>query len=98
MTGRIVGTRGVTKSNWPLLKPVQPDDQLSQITGNKPRPLSELIKRLWTYIQRHGLQDVKCRAMINADEKLRAIFNGKGRVTVFEMFKHVSSHVIPATG
>ncbi len=74
---------------------MQPDAILSEITGSVPLPLSEHIKRLWAYIRRHGLQDVNCHAIINADEKLRAIFNGKMRVTVFEMFEHVSSHVLP---
>ena len=94
MVGKSVGARGAGKSSWRLLAPVRPDDILSAITGTNPRPLSELIKRIWAYIQRHGLQDMRCRVIINADEKLTAIFNGKRRVTVLEMFKHISSHVI----
>ena len=97
MAGKNVGIRGAGKSTLRFLKPVRPDDTLSAITGTNPRPLSELIKRIWTYIQRQGLQDMQCRAIINADEKLRALFNGKGRVTVLEMFKHISSHVAPVT-
>ena len=96
MAEKIVGARGASGPSLRFLKPVRPDDILSQITGTKPRPLSELIKRIWAYIQRHGLQDMRCRVIINADEKLMAIFNGKGRVTVLEMFKHISSHVMPA--
>jgi upstream activation factor subunit UAF30 len=95
MAGRKPGTQG-KRASWALLKPMQPDALLSEITGSLPLPLSEHIKRLWAYIQRHGLQDVNSRAIINADEKLRAIFNGKIRVTMFEMFDLVSSHVLPA--
>ena len=92
------GPRGASESRHRFLTPVRPDDILSQITGTNPRPLSELIKRIWSYIHRHGLQDMQRRAIINADEKLKAIFNGKGRVTVLEMFKHISNHVIPEPG
>jgi chromatin remodeling complex protein RSC6 len=31
--------------------------------------------------------------MINADEKLRAVFNGKRQVSMFEMTKLVNSHL-----
>jgi chromatin remodeling complex protein RSC6 len=31
--------------------------------------------------------------MINADASLKAVFNGKGKVSMFEMTKLVSGHV-----
>ena len=33
------------------------------------------------------------RRLINADEKLRAVFGGKGKVSMFEMTKLVSNHL-----
>jgi chromatin remodeling complex protein RSC6 len=95
MTGRIVGTKGRRKSAWGFMKPVQPDDKLSEIIGNSPLPRSELTKRLWDYIRKHGLQDKEHKIIINADEKLQVIFGGKARVTIFEMAKLVSSHWMP---
>src|SRR4029079_18832159 len=41
----------------------------------------------------NGLQDAKERRMINADDKLRAVFGGKGKVSMFEMTKLVSKHM-----
>jgi hypothetical protein len=53
----------------------------------------ELTKKLWAYIRKNGLQDKKVRTQINADDKLKAVFNGKGKVSMFEMTKLVSGHV-----
>ena len=47
----------------------------------------------WKPTKRNGLQDAKERRMINADDKLRAVFGGKGKVSMFEMTKLVSKHV-----
>jgi chromatin remodeling complex protein RSC6 len=56
-------------------------------------PRTELTKKLWVYIRKHGLQDAKQRTFINADENLKAVFNGKKQVSMFEMTKLVSDHV-----
>ena len=81
------------KPNAAFMKPVQPDDKLSQIVGSKPLPRSELTKKLWDYIKKNGLQDKKKRTQINADDSLKAVFNGKGQVSMFEMTKLVNGHV-----
>ena len=81
------------KPNAALMKPVQPDDALAAIVGSKPLPRGELTKKLWDYIKKHKLQDEKKRTNINADDALKAVFNGKKQVTMFEMTKLVSGHV-----
>jgi upstream activation factor subunit UAF30 len=75
------------------MKPVQPDDKLAVIVGPKPLPRTELTKKLWAYIKKKGLQDKKERRLINADDALRAVFNGKKQVNMFEMTKLVSKHI-----
>ena len=75
------------------MKPVQPDDKLAKVVGEKPLPRTELTKKLWAYIRKNGLQDPKKRTQINADESLKAVFNGKKSVSMFEMTKLVSGHV-----
>ncbi|HXI29025.1 MAG TPA: SWIB/MDM2 domain-containing protein [Vicinamibacterales bacterium] len=75
------------------MKPVQPDEVLAAIVGNKPMPRSEVTKKLWDYIKKHGLQDAKVRTNINADDALKAVFGGKSQVTMFEMTKLVSAHI-----
>jgi chromatin remodeling complex protein RSC6 len=75
------------------MKPVQPDDLLTKIVGGAPLPRTELTKKLWAYIRKHGLQDKKQKTLINADESLQAVFNGKKQVSMFEMTKLVSGHL-----
>ena len=82
------------KSNAAFMKPVRPDDKLAVIVGLGPLPRTELTKRIWKYIKTHKLQDAKTRTMINADEPMRAVFNGKKQVTMFEMTKLVSKHIL----
>ena len=81
------------KPNAAFMKPVQPDDALSAVVGNKPIPRTEVTKKLWAYIKRRGLQDKKKRTNINADDALKVVFGGKKTVTMFEMTKLVSRHV-----
>lgn len=81
------------KPNAAFMKPVQPDEVLSEVVGSKPLPRTELTKKLWAYIKKNGLQDKKERTMINADDKLKAVFNGKKKVSMFEMTKLVSQHL-----
>ena len=81
------------KPNAAFLKPVTPDDKLAAVVGAKPLPRTEIVSKLWVYIKKNGLQDKKVKTDINADEALQAVFNGKKKVTMFEMTKLVSGHV-----
>ncbi len=76
-----------------FMKPVQPDDKLAAVVGSSPMPRTEVTKKLWSYIKRNGLQDSKNRRNINADDKLRPVFNGRSTVNMFEMTSLVSKHV-----
>ena len=79
--------------NPAFMKPMQPDGALSAVVGGNPMPRTEVTKKLWQYIKRNGLQDQKERRMINADDKLRPVFGGKGKVSMFEMTKLVNKHL-----
>jgi chromatin remodeling complex protein RSC6 len=79
--------------NAAFMKPVTPDEKLAKVVGEKPLPRTELTKKLWAYIRKNGLQDAKKKTLINADENLKAVFNGKKQVSMFEMTKLVSGHV-----
>jgi chromatin remodeling complex protein RSC6 len=86
-------TKAKRKPSAAFMKPVTPDDKLAKVVGAAPLPRTELTKKLWAYIRKHGLQDKKVRTQINADESLQAVFNGKKSVSMFEMTKLVSGHV-----
>jgi chromatin remodeling complex protein RSC6 len=75
------------------MKPVQPDEKLAAVVGSKPMPRTEITKKIWDYIKKNKLQDAKVRTKINADEKLKPVFNGKASVSMFEMTKLVSTHL-----
>ena len=79
--------------NPAFMKPMQPDAALGAVVGNSPMPRTEITKKLWQYIKRNGCQDQKERRMINADDKLNAVFGGKKQVSMFEMTKLVNKHL-----
>ena len=81
------------KPNPAFMRPLQLDAALSAVVGSTPMPRTEVTKQLWVYIRKNGLQDSVDRRMINADDKLRAVFNGKSQVSMFEMTKLVSRHM-----
>jgi len=81
------------KPNAAFMKPMKISAKLAEVVGKGPMPRSEVVKKLWAYIKRHKLQDTKNRRNINADESLKAVFNGKKTVNMFEMTKLVSKHL-----
>jgi upstream activation factor subunit UAF30 len=76
-----------------LAAEVTPSADLSAIVGDQPIPRSEVTKRVWDYIKANGLQDQTNKRMINADDKLLKIFNGKNQVSMFEMTALVNKHL-----
>ena len=85
--------KSTRKPNAAFMKPLQPDEALAQVVGDKPLPRTEITKRLWVYIKKNKLQNPKNRRNIDADDALKAIFNGKKQVSMFEMTKLVAQHV-----
>ena len=81
------------KPNAAFMKPVTPNEKLAAIVGASPLPRTELTKKLWAYIKKNGLQDKKNKRMINADDKLKVVFGGKGQVSMFDMTKLVSKNL-----
>ena len=75
------------------MKPMQPDDKLAAVVGSKPMPRTEITKKLWEYIKANKLQDKTKKTLINADDKLREVFDGKKQVTMFEMTKLIFKHI-----
>ncbi|HSU44971.1 MAG TPA: SWIB/MDM2 domain-containing protein, partial [Casimicrobiaceae bacterium] len=67
--------------------------QLAAVVGNAPMPRTEVTKKIWDYIKKNKLQDGVNKRLINADDKLRAVFGGKNKVSMFEMTKLVSNHL-----
>jgi upstream activation factor subunit UAF30 len=81
------------KPNAAFMKPMTPSSVLAAVIGAMPMPRTDVTKRIWDYIKKNKLQDSINRRLINADEKLRAVFGGKKQVSMFEMTKLVSNHL-----
>lgn len=75
-----------------FMKAMTPSAALAAIIGDKPLPRTEVTKKIWEYIKKHGLQDQAKKTMINADAKLKEIFK-KAQVSMFEMTKLISGHL-----
>ncbi|HYG53476.1 MAG TPA: SWIB/MDM2 domain-containing protein [Flavobacteriales bacterium] len=85
--------KSARKPNAAFMKPLTPSATLAEVIGNKPAPRTEVVKQIWNYIKKHGLQDKKNKRMINADAKLKAVFGGKSQISMFELAKVLSKHV-----
>jgi chromatin remodeling complex protein RSC6 len=81
------------KPNAAFMKAMTPSTVLAAVIGATPMPRTEVTKKIWDYIKKNKLQDAINRRLINADEKLRAVFGGKSKVSMFEMTKLVSNHL-----
>ena len=81
------------KPNAAFMKAMNPTAILAAVIGEKALPRTEVTKKIWDYIKKNKLQDAINRRMINADDKLKAVFGGKKQVSMFEMTKLVSNHL-----
>ncbi|RJQ36322.1 hypothetical protein C4552_03480 [Candidatus Parcubacteria bacterium] len=80
-------------ANAAFMKPMKISPELAAIVGSGPMPRSEVVKKLWVYIKKNGLQDKENKRNINADADLKQVFGGKETVSMFEMTKLVSQHL-----
>jgi chromatin remodeling complex protein RSC6 len=81
------------KPNAAFMKPMTPSAALAAVIGSSPQPRTEITKRIWDYIKKHRLQDSANKRMINADDKLKAVFGGRRQVSMFEMTKLVAGQL-----
>jgi chromatin remodeling complex protein RSC6 len=80
-------------ANSAFMAPLQPDEALAAVVGKEPLPRTEVTKKIWEYIRQNSLQDPNDKRTIRADAKLKAIFDGKDSVTMFELTKLVNAHL-----
>jgi len=85
--------KSARKPNAAFMAALTPSASLAEVVGSKPLPRTEIIKKIWDYIKKNGLQDKQNRRMINADDKLKTVFAGKEQISMFELAKVVNNHV-----
>ena len=93
MAKKAAKKKSARKPNAAFMRPVTPSATLAEVVGSKPMPRTEVTKKLWAYIKKHGLQDKSNRRMINADDNLKSVFGGKSSVNMFDMTKLVGKHL-----
>jgi chromatin remodeling complex protein RSC6 len=76
-----------------LQKPLTPSPQLAAVVGSAQLSRGEVVSQMWAYIKKNNLQDPKNKRDILADAKLKPIFGGKDKVSMFEMNKHLAGHL-----
>ena len=83
---------GTRKAGGGLARPVTPSAELAAIVGKDALPRSQVVSKVWDHIKKNNLQNPQNKREIVADDKLKKVF-GKDRVTMFELTKHLSSHL-----
>jgi chromatin remodeling complex protein RSC6 len=81
------------KPNAAFMKAMTPSSTLAAVVGSNAMPRTEVTKKIWDYIKKNKLQDSVNKRQINADDKLKAVFGGRNKVSMFEMTKLVSNHL-----
>ena len=89
---KVVKKKSARKPNAAFMAPLTLSEALQKVVGNKPIPRTEIVKKIWVYIKKNGLQDSKNRRMINADAALKPIFV-KDQISMFEMAGALNKHV-----
>jgi upstream activation factor subunit UAF30 len=80
-------------SNTGFNAPLSASPALAEVVGTQPLARTEIIKKIWDYIKKNGLQDKINKRMINADAKLKVLFSGKSQVSMFDLAGIVSKNV-----
>ena len=81
------------KPNAAFMKPLTLSPALAAVVGSAPIPRTEIVKKLWAYIKKNGIQDKKNKRMINCDDKFKAIFGNKAQISMFDLAKGIGKHV-----
>jgi upstream activation factor subunit UAF30 len=87
------GKKSGGPANAAFMAPVNVSPNLAKVVGEKPMPRTEITKKIWDYIKKNDLQDQKNRRMINADETLKVLFDGKDQISMFDLAKVVNKNV-----
>ena len=57
--------KSARKPNAAFMAPLTPNGTLAEVIGSKAIPRTEIVKKIWEYIRKNGLQDSKNKRMIN---------------------------------
>jgi upstream activation factor subunit UAF30 len=75
--------------NAAFMQAFTPSPELAAVVGDKPLPRTAVIKNLWTYFKKHGLNQGQ---LINLDDNLKKVYGNKKQIKMTEVaaaFKHL---------
>lgn len=76
-----------------LQQPLKPSPELAAVVGSAKLARGEVVSKMWAYIKANNLQNPANKREIIADAKLKPVFGGLDKVTMFEMNKHLAKHL-----
>ena len=76
-----------------LSQQLRPDAALAAIVGSDPLTRADVTRKVWAYLKAHELQDPHDRRRIHADERLKPVFDGSSRISMFEMSRCLNRHL-----
>ena len=82
-----------TKKPNALQQPLQPSAELAAVVGSGKLARGEVVSKIWEYIKKNNLQNPANKREILADAKLKPVFDGKDKVSMFEMNKYLAKHL-----
>jgi upstream activation factor subunit UAF30 len=77
-----------------LQPPYQLSSDLAAVVGKDILPRPQVVAAIWDYIKYHGLQNPNDKREILCDEKLQKIMGGNQRVTMFNMNRFITQHLL----
>jgi chromatin remodeling complex protein RSC6 len=90
---KVAKKKSTRKPNAAFMKALTPSAALAAVVGAKPLARTEAVKKIWGYIKANKLQDSKNRRNVNTDAKLKAVFGGKGQVSMFDIAKYLGKNL-----
>ena len=82
-----------TKKPNALQQPLQPSAELAAVVGSGKLSRCEVVSKIWESIKKKTLQNPANKREILADAKLKPVFDGKDKVSMFEMNKYLAKHL-----
>ena len=76
-----------------LQQPLTPSPELAAVVGPGQVTRGDVVSKMWAYIKKHNLQNPANKREILADDKLKPVFGGLSKVTMFEINKHLAKHL-----
>lgn len=69
--------------------------EMAAFMGSPEAARTDVVKQLWVHIRKEGLQNPNNKQEIFLDERLKQIFKGVDKLTMFSLNKYISPHIHP---